>query len=214
MAEEEKIPLIIDPDKLRAPLSMKNPVNVGGKMESRVERVKDTIISLVKAGVTPVRAGEACDIPRGTFHGWMKRGKDERVRIMDGGEPIESERPYLELVDGIIRAEAESMSALVLSWFKEARGGDWKAAERFLAKRFPQEWGDNNTLKLEVGAASGQQALPPPSQEEDEKRKRAVLQALVDAGDLPKDVLNAWDGKEPEYIEGEVIEESTTDESA
>jgi hypothetical protein len=40
---------------------------------------------------------------------------------------------------------------------------------------------------------------------EDEERKRAVLEALVEAGDLPNNVLNAWDG----VIEAEVVDDNT-----
>jgi hypothetical protein len=45
----------------------------------------------------------------------------------------------------------------------------------------------------------------PVSQEDDDARQRAVLAALVEAGDLPRDVLSAWDGDG--VIEGVVVEE-------
>jgi hypothetical protein len=95
---------------------------------------------------------------------------------------------------------------LVLAWFREARQGDWKAAERFLAKRWPQEWGDNNTVKLEVSAMGMQSDAPIlQSQEEDDSKKRAVLAALVEAGDLPSNVLSAWD--KDDVIDAEVVED-------
>jgi len=42
-------------------------------------------------------------------------------------------------------------------------------------------------------------------QEDDEQRKRAVLAALVEAGDLPSNVLQAWDNGE-DIIEADVVE--------
>jgi hypothetical protein len=74
-----------------------------------------------------------------------------------------------------------------------------------LAKRWPQEWGDNNTVKLEVSAMGMQADVSTPQlQEEDDSKKRAVLAALVEAGDLPSNVLSAWD--KDDVIDAEVVE--------
>jgi hypothetical protein len=43
------------------------------------------------------------------------------------------------------------------------------------------------------------------SQEEDDSKKRAVLAALVEAGDLPSNVLSAWD--KDDVIDAEVVED-------
>ena len=106
-----------------------------------------------------------------------------------------------------MKAEAEAQAGLVVSWFREARQGDWKAAQAFLAKRWPDEWGDSNTLKVELTGLGGGaiQTEMRHSLVEDEDRKRAVLAALVEAGDLPNNVLNAWDGT----IDAEVIDDIT-----
>ena len=96
-----------------------------------------------------------------------------------------------------------------MAWFKEARSGDWKAAQQFLARRWPNEWGDNNTVRLEVtsGLGSGQpQEIRHTTIQEDEDKKRAILSALVEAGDLPANVLGAWDGNQ-DVIDAEIIEE-------
>ena len=213
--DEVKLPEDFRPENISVPLTQKRPLKVHGRMQQRVERVSETILSLVKAGVPPLRAAEACDVGRGAYYDWIRRGRREKDRIENGEEPDPKEAPYMEFMDGIIKAESESMSTLVLSWFKEARGGDWKAAERFLAKRFPQEWGDNNTVKVEVGMQGQVEKPKMLSLEEDEKRKRAVLQALVDAGDLPSNVLEAWDGEseEPVIIEAREVEKKPDEQS-
>lgn len=172
---------------------------------SLVVRKGATIIELMKAGMSPARAAEASEISRNTVMGWMKRGMVEQNRIERGEEADPQEKPYLDFSLGAIKAESEAQAGLVLSWFREARQGDWKAAERFLAKRWPQEWGDNNTVKLEVSAMGINSDTSQNIQiEDDEVRKRAVLAALVEAGDLPENVLTAWD--KDEVIDVEVVE--------
>lgn len=170
-----------------------------------VVRKGPTIIELMKGGMTPTRAAEVAEVSRNTVSNWMKRGLIEQRRIEEGLDPDPNEKVYMDFALGALKAESEAQAGLVLAWFREARSGDWKAAERFLAKRFPQEWGDNNTVKLEVSAfgVSGDTSVRADVQEDDSK-KRAVLAALVEAGDLPSNVLDAWD--KDEVIDAEVIE--------
>lgn len=170
-----------------------------------VVRKGPTIIELMKGGMTPTRAAEVAEVSRQTVSNWMKRGLTEQRRIEEGHAPDPNEKVYMDFAMGALKAESEAQAGLVLAWFREARSGDWKAAERFLAKRFPQEWGDNNTVKLEVSAfgVSADTSVHADVQEDDSK-KRAVLAALVEAGDLPSNVLDAWD--KDEVIDAEVIE--------
>lgn len=172
---------------------------------SLVARKGSTIIELMKGGLTPTRAAEVAEISKNTVSNWIKRGLTEQRRLEQGGEPDPNEKIYMDFALGALKAESEAQSGLVLAWFKEARQGDWKAAERFLAKRWPQEWGDNNTVKLEVSAMGMQEDVSTPQlQEEDDFKKRAVLAALVEAGDLPSNVLSAWD--KDDVIDVEVVE--------
>lgn len=172
---------------------------------SLVVRKGAMIIELMKGGLTPTRAAEVAEISKNTVSNWIKRGLTEQRRLEQGGEPDLNEKIYMDFALGALKAESEAQSGLVLAWFREARQGDWKAAERFLAKRWPQEWGDNNTVKLEVSAMGVQSDAPTlQSQEEDDSKKRAVLAALVEAGDLPSNVLSAWD--KDDVIDAEVVE--------
>lgn len=172
-----------------------------------IARKGSTIIELMKGGMTPTRAAEVAEVSRNTVGNWIKRGLTEQRRIEDGAEPDPQEKIYMDFALGALKAESEAQAGLVLAWFREARQGDWKAAERFLAKRWPQEWGDNNTVKLEVSAMGIQSDTSKPATiEDDNVRQRAVLAALVEAGDLPNNVLDAWDNDD--VIEGVVVEES------
>lgn len=172
-----------------------------------VARKGATIIELMKGGLTPSRAAEVAEISKETVTNWLKRGLSEQRRIEQGVPANPAEKIYMDFALGALKAESEAQSGLVLAWFREARQGDWKAAERFLAKRWPQEWGDNNTVKLEVSSLGIQtDSMKHIEQGEDESRKRAVLAALVEAGDLPDNVLDAWD--KDDVIDAEIVEKN------
>lgn len=171
---------------------------VGNEEITTCEILGPTIVDLIRAGMRPSMAAQAAGIAKSTVSGWIKRGSEEIWRIENGESPRELEKPYLEFVQNMMKAEAEAQAGLVVSWFREARQGDWKAAQAFLAKRWPDEWGDSNSIKVEVSGIGGGpiESRMVHSLEEDEARKRAVLEALVEAGDLPNNVLGAWDGIE------------------
>lgn len=179
--------------------------SINGKLVANCEILGPSIIDLVRAGMRPSKAGQAVGLSRATVLTWINRGVAEQARIEEGQDPNPEEHVYMQFSVDLAKAEAESQAGLVLAWFKEARQGDWKAAQAFLAKRFPDEWGDSNTLKVELSGANGGpiQAVHYVA-EEDEKKKRAVLEALVESGDLPQNVLDAWDNA----IEGEVVYDS------
>lgn len=180
--------------------------SVGGELVSPCEILGPTIVELVRAGMRPRAAAQAAGIAPPTLSGWIKRGVAENVRLEKGEEPIAIEAPYKKFVDDLNKAEAESQAGLVVAWFKEARSGDWKAAKEFLSRRWPDEWGGNDTVKVEVsGGIMGQiEHTHEIAPVDDDARKRAVLEALVESGDLPSNVLSAWDG----VIDAEVIDDS------
>jgi hypothetical protein len=194
----------------KIPAANKRARKINGEIVTTCEIMGPVIIDLVRAGMTPSRAAEANRISKSTVSVWISRGIAETVHREKGGVPNKSEEVYMNFSEALAKAESESMGALVLSWFKEARGGDWKAAEKFLARRWPQEWGDSNTVKLEVSAGAGFGNNDGRDKEltatEDEERKRAILSALVESGDLPSNVLNAWDEEEDDIIDAEIVE--------
>lgn len=176
-----------------------------------IARKGPMIIELMKGGMTPNRAAEVAEVSKETVRTWLKRGMMEQQRIEQGLDPEPSEKVYMDFAMGALKAESEAQAGLVLAWYKEGRAGDWKAAKEFLAARWRQEWGTDNTVKLEVSPLGiNTQAAPQKVEiEEDDARKRAVLAALVEAGDLPPSVLNAWDKND--VIEAEVVEDEKQD---
>jgi hypothetical protein len=179
---------------------------VNGRL-TLVARKGPTIIELMKGGMTPVRAAQVAEVSDQTVRSWLKRGMIEQRRIEQGEEPDINEKVYLDFSLGALKAESEAQAGLVLAWYKEGRAGDWKAAKEFLAARWRQEWGADNVVKLEVSPFSGatQESQKHITLEEDEQKKRAVLAALVEAGDLPATVLSAWD--KDDVIDAELIED-------
>jgi len=176
-----------------------------------IARKGPTIIELMKGGMTPTRAAEVAEVSRETVRTWLKRGMMEQQRIEQGLDPEPSEKVYMDFAMGALKAESEAQAGLVLAWYKEGRAGDWKAAKEFLAARWRQEWGADNTVKLEVSPLGiNAQSVPQKMDiEEDDARKRAVLAALVEAGDLPSSVLGAWDKND--VIDAEVVENEAQD---
>lgn len=198
-------------DKKKIPMGSKAAKKVDGQLVTTCEVVGPVVLDLIRAGMTQQRAAEAVGLSKSAISNWIRRGLEEQTAVERGDKPNPKETIYMEFVQGMVKAEGEAQAALVLSWFKEARAGDWKAAERFLARRWPQEWGDSNTVKVEVSGGIGMslnEAPVPLTVQEDEERKRAILEALVEAGDLPSNVLGAWDGnKEEDIIDAEVVDE-------
>lgn len=176
-----------------------------------IARKGPMIIELMKGGMTPNRAAEVAEVSRETVRTWLKRGMMEQQRIEQGLDPEPSEKVYMDFAMGALKAESEAQAGLVLAWYKEGRAGDWKAAKEFLAARWRQEWGADNTVKLEVSplGINAQAAPQKVDIEEDDARKRAVLAALVEAGDLPSSVLGAWDKND--VIDAEVVENEAQD---
>lgn len=191
----------------KLPISEGKNRKINGKEITTCEILGPTIIDLVRAGMRPGMAAQAAGLTKQAVSKWIKRGSEEIWRIENGEDPIPLEEPYRKFVEDMTKAEAEAQGGLVLSWFREARAGDWKAAQAFLAKRWPDEWGDTNTMRLEVTGVNGGaiEATVKHTLEEDELKKRAVLEALVEAGELPSNVLGAWDG----IIDAEVIDDNT-----
>lgn len=163
------------------------------------ERKRTRMLKLIAAGNYADTAYKAAGISKWSFYEWQKRGQAAREDKAAGIPLTEAQEEYLDFVNQLDDARAQAEATLVARWYTEAADGDWRAAERFLAKAFPERWSDPAT-RLEVTGAGGgpvQQlnAHINVTNELDDDRQRKVLQALVDAGDLPSNVLDAWDGE-------------------
>ena len=176
---------------------------------------RETLLKLVSAGNYQRTACRAAGISEAQFYKWKREGEEARDDLDNGIELTETQEELVWFVNELDEARAKAEAALVARWYTEAADGDWRAAERFLAKAFPERWADPAT-RLEVTGANGGpvaqlQAHVHAIQEADQDKQRKVLEALVEAGDLPSNVLEAWDGDERD--EGSVIDADVVEET-
>lgn len=188
---------------------MKDPSRLRPKGPLQLPKEKrETLLKLISAGNYQRTACRAAGVSEWTFHDWKKKGDQAREDKENGVALTEVQEELLWFVDELDEARAKAEAALVARWYTEAADGDWRAAERFLAKAFPERWADPAT-RLEVTGARGGPVAQLSAHmhvltEADGDKQRKVLEALVESGDLPKDVLEAWDGEESD--EGQVID--------
>ena len=169
---------------------------------------RETLLKLISAGNYQRTACRAAGVSEAAFYEWKRKGEAARDDLKDGVALTQTQEELVWFVDELDEARAKAEAALVARWYTEAADGDWRAAERFLAKAFPERWSDPAT-RLEITGAGGGpvqqlQAHVHAIQEADQDKQRKVLEALVEAGDLPSNVLEAWDGDERD--EGSVID--------
>jgi len=176
---------------------------------------REKCLKLISAGNYQQTACRVAGISNWAFHDWKKKGDQAREDKENGIALTEAQEEYLEWVDALEEARAAAEATLVARWYTEAADGDWRAAERFLAKAFPERWSDPAT-RLEVTGAGGGPVAQLSAhmhvlQEADGDRQRKVLEALVESGDLPPETLEAWDGKDGDtagIIDADVVEET------
>jgi hypothetical protein len=110
------------------------------------------VANLIRAGNVPVRAAMAKGVPRSTWYSWLARGRVAATRRKDDLEISDSERPFLELVDAVERAESESQ-VIAISHLQKAMPSTPTAVLAFLERRFPREW--SRTERHELTGAEG-----------------------------------------------------------
>jgi hypothetical protein len=176
---------------------------------------REKLLKLISAGNYQRTACRVAGISNWTFHDWKNKGDQAREDKENGITLTEAQEEYYEWVEALEEARAAAEATLVARWYTEAADGDWRAAERFLAKAFPERWSDPATRLEITGAAGGPvtqlSAHMHVLQEADGDRQRKVLEALVESGDLPAETLEAWDGKDGDsgsVIDADVVEET------
>ncbi len=176
---------------------------------------RENVLKLIAAGNYQRTACRAAGISEWTFNEWRKKGEQAREDKENGVTLTEVQEELLWFVNELEDARAKAEATLVARWYTEAADGDWRAAERFLAKAFPERWSDPAT-RLEITGAQGGPVAQLSAHmhvlaEPDEDKQRKVLEALVESGDLPENVLEAWDGEkrdEGQIIDADVVEET------
>ena len=176
------------------------------------------IVKLIGAGNYKKTAYEAYGGTKQSFYKWIQIGEEAREKLLRREALDATDEDCLWFVNELEKATGKAEAALVTRWYTEAVDGDWRAAERFLAKAYPQRWSDPAT-RLEVTGPQGGPMTQLTAhvhvvEEIDSERQRKVLEALIDAGDLPKEVLDAWDGDEDgSEDEGSIIDADVAEET-
>ena len=81
-------------------------------------------------------AAVACGISRDCVYEWLRLARED------------PESKYADAIQQWEQAEARSEMALV-GQLADAAKSDWKATESFLQRRFPENWGNKQTTRVE-----------------------------------------------------------------
>ena len=100
--------------------------------------IQKKIIEAVKAGNYYEAACAYAGVSYSTLRGWIVKGEKAK-----SGK-------YLKFLEAVRQAEAEAEARIVLQWQK-AMPEDWRAAQAFLERRYPERWGKKETHVVEGG---------------------------------------------------------------
>lgn len=100
--------------------------------------VRAKLVEAILDGLSHTQAARYAGINPNTLTKWIRKGEAAR----SGAEH--------DLVRIIEVAEAQLERALVVAIKTAAFGGDWRAAEALLKRRFPDRWGDRQRIDHHV----------------------------------------------------------------
>jgi hypothetical protein len=86
------------------------------------------IVDALAIGATRKDAAHAAGVDYTTFLNWMKQGEDA------------TRGAFFKFFHDVTKAEADVRLKFTATFAKAAQGGDWRAAERYLRMRDPENW--------------------------------------------------------------------------
>lgn len=139
------------------------------------------LVRLLSNGVTIDDACASVGIHRSTFYTWVDRGEIEAARVDTGGEPQESEAPFLEFYLAQVKARADARVKALTVIMRAAHDGHWQAAAWYLERSRPQEW--SRTTRTEwSGPQGGPVAVQGVPIEELEASVQTILRQMKEQG--------------------------------
>lgn len=127
------------------------------------------IIDALSIGCTRKDSAESAGISYVTFLNWLETGQaSKRGR-------------FFEFLNAVTIAEAEARKKYTSTIARAAADGDWRAAETFLKRRDPENWGDRSKVDLNVSESDITAAI------ERELARLAATGKGQDAGSLAGD---------------------------
>ena len=109
-----------------------------------------------------------------TVYNWLDRGRIERDRLENDGEPDDYEARFVEFLDLVEKARARSETRAVGLIQKAAADGTWQAAAWYLERSAPKRWGRRANVEL-TGKDGGAVQVEAVSAEELEAKVREIL---------------------------------------
>lgn len=125
---------------------------------SRTRMLDKKLLKEIVKGVERTSTVElACaiaNISEAAFYKWQARGR-ELVEALENGDQIETaDEIYVEFVESIERARYMSCLPAVDTIQKAIKMGDVKAAEKFLSRRMPGQFGDYERKEVTIKSGS------------------------------------------------------------
>jgi transposase len=117
------------------------------------ERQSRIVEALTQGNYMETSARYAGITPQGMYK-WLNRGNAERSRINDGDEPQPKENVYVDFVEAVEKARAQSEMRNVGLIQKAAVDGTWQASAWWLERSFPKRWGRSDRVE-HTGADGG-----------------------------------------------------------
>lgn len=96
---------------------------------------RQRLVEAIEAGSYYETACTYAGIDYSTFRLWMVKGEAQK------------KGKYYEFFEAITRAEADAEAHAVEIW-RAAMPNDWRAAQTFLERRYPQRWGRQTRLDI------------------------------------------------------------------
>ena len=115
----------------------------------------NTLCKMVAMGLQWERAAAMAGLEYRTVARWRKAGREGKAIGNISAEKL------IEFVAKLESAEAAAEANCVEAWMSCVQQGDWKAAQEFLARRFPERWAKKSTLDVNVAAKTPVQVWTP-----------------------------------------------------
>lgn len=106
-----------------------------GRKTKLTNEIQEQICKYVRLGIPLKFAAEACGIGERTIYYWIERGKKS------------TRGKYLQFLQSIKKAEAESIIKDVAILEKSAHEGSWQAAAWKLERRYPEFFGKKEKME-------------------------------------------------------------------
>jgi hypothetical protein len=148
----------------------------------------DSVVQVLRVGVTYTEAAAVIGVPRGKLHSWIDRGRLESDRLSErGGKPKASEAIYFELYHRVVKAKHDAHILLAGRLMEVATKGQTKTERRvtthpdgtqtttvittqyppsasvaqwILSRRYPEIWSEHSDLYRMVNELREQVGLP------------------------------------------------------